>query len=273
MNIIVKYLLVTLLGFTSSFIQGQENNTNNIDKHLCKNNNIKCIKVFDFKLKNDTQTGDGHLLFQWKYNPKGLLIESVSSIPPLKKEIKNQYKYDSKEYLIEKTNFLFGTPSIEKSSYDINTSGQTIQKTEGLKTWLYTYNEKGNLIEEKWYYSGKNLSNKFFLDKYEYNNQNLITKMVRYRPDNTIFFYKTFEYDNNNNPTKISRFQNSRRTNIWIYKYDNQGNKIDEQYFEDGILTMWSKSKYDKKGLITEQKGRLNGAEEEYFRKYTYEYF
>ena len=36
---------------------------------------------------------------------------------------------------------------------------------------------------------------------------------------------------------------------------------------------MWSKTEYDEKGLIIEEKGRLNGAPDEYFREYTYEYY
>ena len=275
MKNILKYSLVILITIisTTTSIFGQENDINNIHKSLYRNNKIKSIRIKDFKLENNKQTGDGHLLFHWKYDTRGLLIESISSIPPFKDEMKSQYKYDSLDRLVEKMKIMFGTPLIDKFVYEVNKQGQIIKKTEDKQAWLYSYNEKGNMIEEKWYYLDESLSDKFYLNKFEYNKQNLKTKVTRFHSDNTVFFHKTFEYDDSNNLTKVLRFQNNTITSKWINKYDNQGNLIFEQYFENDILSMWSKTKYDANHLIIEEKGRLNGAPEEYFRKYTYEYY
>lgn len=257
------FSLAVLIIFFLANSFGQDNN--NIDRSLCSKNKIRSIKVYEYKYRNAKLKGRCKLLFYWIYDTTGLLSEDyfyggfpVGTVHDTYKYDNNGnrtgkslYKYDDKNRIIEKEISNFGGK------------------------WYYTYDSLGNQTRIKWYWFGETKQNSYFLDSFEYNDKNRITKMVRYKADKSIYFYKTYDYDSVGNMTKEIRFEKSDTTDIWTNQYDQSGNRIENKSFDkrQNKIIAWYKTSYDNKGLIINEIGKLSHEDKQYYRKYIYEHY
>jgi len=111
---------------------------------------------------------------------------------------------------------------------------------EYLSKKIYIYNEKGDEIEQNWYYEG-NLSSKQIN---KYNDKGMISESSIYKSDGTFVKKETYKYDNLGNRIEMKwYFQNGNLFLTYTYKYDTSGNKI--EWYSDGEKQTY---KYDEEG-------------------------
>ncbi|WNB18688.1 hypothetical protein [Marivirga arenosa] len=130
--------------------------------------------------ENDTPSNS----IEYTYNQKGDLIKEIGKTPNGRVIYLNYeatYEYDKNENKIKETKIFTTSP------------------TESHRTTIYSYNNKGKLIEEKTEDSGVPRNNKHL--KYEYGSNERLSKVLRFsQNDNSWKVTKTLSYDENGNP-------------------------------------------------------------------------
>ena len=160
------------------------------------------------------------------YSNKNLLLKTYSSV-------------DANHY----TEYFYTT------SYKISEVVRVVN--EGENTTNYTYNGQDNIIRENLVYYITD-SPEHSYRNYEYNHQGLLLMKSAFLllNDGEYDFrsYKTFEYDLNNNIISYSIY-NPEDIKVKYFElfYDNSGNVIETNFYQNGELSFNNKYEYDNK--------------------------
>ena len=168
----------------------------------------------------------------YKYDPLGYLVEDedFSQVG----YDKNNYKYYSNGKLKKIIHY-----NSNETVFEYDSSGRIIGKKEkdGVnddKCYTYKYDEKGRMVEEIYNY-GSSQHSTFF--KYDAGG-NLVEKSMSgyafsYEPVNTTYSYK---FDSNGNKIEEEKCEYNKEKELlarYILKYDSRGNKIEQTKLED----------------------------------------
>jgi hypothetical protein len=280
-----------LLGRVKYFKE-QTYHFNNFKKEekILSNELFVCFDKFGNKIKEKRYNKDKviELNKKWKYNRKEQLIEILDYYEDKYLDQKFVYRYNLNNKLIEikrSSNFLLEKEENklmsckyhnngmlkEENFYRINSGKLEIKKKYNKKGFLIeiddfdwsginiferyipVFDEKGNKIEESFYYAGKSIPSDKRIYKYDiYNNLiekksydlegfkekvifgnydfkgNFLSKCITYVDD--MFEYKTFlKYDSTfNKIIEIIYKTNNEITRKIVFKYDKFGNQIEE---------------------------------------------
>lgn len=135
---------------------------------------------------------------------------------------------------------------------------------------LIKYDEKGNKIEVNFYNADGSLSSKRFDKTNEKGNK---IEVSFYNADGSFNYLNTinYKYDKNGNIIE-EKWYNPKGHLIWHVKYDDKGNEIEfNEYKLPGVLRLKEINKYNRKGFIVEKKMYHKGSETP-FRSYKYKY-
>ncbi len=263
------FIFFLLLLSSTAFSQENENP----HRKLYKTNKVKSVKVYDYGYKDGEAKGKGKLLFSYTYDTTGSLIVSDSYIP---RKFHEEYVYNERGEIADEIADIAG-PFHTYFYYEYDAKGRMTEKSKGHDggKWLYTYDDAGNKVIEKWFYMGNLDTNSYFTDYFEYNDKKQLTKMTRHSGDGSVYFYKNFGYDVAGNLLQETRYENNTKTDIFLYRYDANHNCIEQETFgpKQEKPNTWNKTVYDARGLETEETGLLSVEEKPYYRKYVYEYY
>lgn len=130
------------------------------------------------------------------YDDQGNLTETVEFDPPNTEKIKITYEYNDQNKLTQKSKWVGGN-FIYREEYMYNNQSaltRIIKETEKESEYtnnMYQYDDKGKLVEEKWY---DNHPDDYSSKEYSYNENGLPTQVeVYYAPYNYRVLYK-FKY-------------------------------------------------------------------------------
>lgn len=140
--------------------------------------------------------------------------------------------------------------------------------------WKLKWDDKGRVIEESVFDTDGNLKYKRTF-KYDNNGNNIEREdQTAYTHDTNRFMYSkyVYKYDNKNNKIGWYREDNidSSLSPMETYKYDDNGNILEEKSFSDGVLSAIIKYDYDNNGNLIEVK--TNSLDRDYSSKATINY-
>ena len=168
--------------------------------------------------------------------------------------------------------FFFGSSSVvrvynddftksQKASFKINNvktvTGYTFNYTDGtptkngIKSMQEKFDQKGNRIEEIWYEENGKTAREA---SYTFNEEGIELKNVGmsvHKP-----FYNNWLYEFNDTTKSIVKYHSQYQLNKekWVYNYDANGNKTQEQYYDvTGEENLRFVFKYDEKGRLAEK--------------------
>jgi hypothetical protein len=204
---------------------------------------VKSISTFDENkiLRHETTYNEqGKITKKLYYEPDGSLYE------------KESYDYDDDG---NKTKYTYYKVSFGTQNFSYDKKGNLIELDEDLDPfyksdiarYIYKYNESGSLIEEVSYTKQGKIFEKTI---YSYKNGKLVKKLYR-RPDKKTPAKTIYSYNSKGNNTKITFYwYNGSLSGIWIYDYDNMGNKTkwEKQHYYSGTYRGKSIYLYDKRG-------------------------
>ena len=230
---------------------------------ISKNKNIKEMREY---IKN-CETGEKELLFLYKYNIKGDIIEKQMTYDYSKiiekyeydekgKKISGiwqgigleagcgifQYKYDNNNNLIEETKLdSLGKIKYKKTfKYDVkNNKIQDITFNEdGEENYknIYSYDENNNLIEQIYYTTGEALC----IIKFKYNSNGKLIEQIYHDAKNyRINCISNYKYDKNGNLVEIyDTNSDGNFLSLLINTYNGYGEKIEQiRYHKNGKKT------------------------------------
>jgi len=123
-----------------------------------------------------------------------------------------------------------------------------IKEGDMLNKFIYSFNEKGNIIETNLYDPDDNLDGKY---SYTYdNNKGNKTEMISYNPDGSKDESCTYKYDSKGNMIEEVWYNtDGKLSKKYRYKYDEKGNQIEMDRYEgrDSLICKDS-YKFDDKG-------------------------
>lgn len=201
----MKKIILLIVAILSVTACAQQTEKKNYLKKENLNGKVKSIREIEYiaTIKDDKIEKKQIRKMQFsQYDKEGKKVEEQFYKPNGKPDVKHTHKYDGKGDLVR----------IEAEWADF----------VGLFTGLniYTYDNKGNLIEEETYDSEK-------------------------------FVYK---YDEKGNLVERSQLFDEDKREKTLYKYDDEGNKIEAYiYNSDEVLQFKSTYMYDKKGNLVEE--------------------
>jgi hypothetical protein len=156
------------------------------------------------------------------------------------------------------------------------------------ETW--SYNGEGNKVEYTTYRNGEPR----MTHKYEYDDSGYNTREMWVRADGTIDYEFQYVYDDRGNMLEKNGMFNNTLNDRWVFKYDEDGNKIEEghaggdavvyarfvysfddnrnviskeEYGKNGELVRKESFTYDMQGNMTEEMEKAN----QYSRTFKYE--
>ena len=187
-----------------------------------------------------TLANSGTTIIENNYRNDQLIISLNSIVQPLSTVVtKTAYTYsDQGEILSIVSNSLDTIASVsgfsERHIWQYNDKNKptkmlNIKNNSDTLTVLFTYDEKGNVAEEKWFRKGQTIE-KYY---YYYDNDGLLTDVVRFNdrvgkllPD---FVY---EYDDNANIIKMTQtIKGGTDYFIWKYTYNDKNLKATESCY------------------------------------------
>ncbi len=190
-----------------------------------------------------------------------------------------QYQYDSNQNLISKTKEIIGTATINESyTYDSNNFLIRYQKTysngfnqESLytndengrliseefynfgtyaTTYLYSYDPSGNLISKESFNQELNTYSQFF--EYIYNDDLLVEENWYESNGGSLQSSRTYEY-NSDDLLILESLYLTNSTQTIEYTYNDSGQLIFRNSYDDGVQTDCAEMEYDECGLRTKQ--------------------
>lgn len=121
----------------------------------------------------------------------------------------------------------------------------------GVKTSLETFDKRGNLIEDI-VFSEKGETSSEFTNSY--NDDGILLKsigMVNHKPR---YNFWTYHYNDSTGTLTKSHAKSNLYKEKWVYKFDKEGNKTEEEYYDaDGYLLSRKAFKYDEKNRLLEK--------------------
>lgn len=184
-----------------------------------------------------------------RYDERGNLIEFNWYNSDGNLELTLSYTYDVEANIIERKKYYYG------SLY---------------KKHIYSYNEKGHVIEEKWYGSHGTLEDSATSTYDEKGNR---VEWTLFKSDGTLTKVATYKYDDKGNVIEeYYTYPGGIIESKYTYTYNDQRKIIEVNRFKsDGTLEDKRTYKYDVKGNRIEMRWYYNGIEE-YIFTYVYEY-
>lgn len=229
-----------------------------------------------------------------------LFIQSCSSsVETEKEEEKIRYEEVSEKILknidLEEREYISSSKisSIEKINFSLDSNGKPLASA---RQSTLKYNSKGFLTETIIYDDDEIVKYKF---NYDYDKDGRKTKSTSFIQDKIVNYF-TYDYNEFGNKTKAYRHNPSGDLEeYYIYKYDNEGNLIEEEWFsssgkkvysleneyENGIKTRSSTYdenynllyeyilKYDEKGNVIEEIKYDTRGEQAGLIQYIYKYY
>ena len=129
------------------------------------------------------------------------------------------------------------------ATYKYNNTGKPIEIIE--------YNPEGEISINSIDYSKLGLSAKYI---YKYDEKGNLAEEKRYGYDSLLIYKGIYKYDEKDSKIEENHYyyhSDGKLDRKYIYKYDNKGNKIEESY-SDGWLDPQRIDKYDDKGNVIE---------------------
>lgn len=202
----------------------------------------------DGKLKGNDEYGIAKFVDQYDQNGKLILSETYDAEDKLIGGefgiAKNVYKYDTNGRLISKETF-DAEGNLKENNYNTARS-------------IFKYDAKGNEIEMSLYTANGKLIPHFINARttYEYDDNANKTKEIGYKENGEIGYRTEFIFDNKNLLKEVTSYNSEEKLLAFNlnnnepkkkYQYDNQGNKIvEETYNEDANLMAKSEYSHDQ---------------------------
>ena len=202
----------------------------------------------------------------YKYNDKGLVVEETKyNNPGRNPSHKYMYKYNDKGLKIEETYEYEGKLS-GKYVYKYNDKDLKIEETFTnnfhseilIGKIVYKYNDKDLLIEKTYY---DKLGEPNYRTVYEYNKSE--KEIVKGYTEIKVYEYKYKSSELDSESKNLSHhYTHDKNGNIvticgkdykFVYKYNDKGYLIEQQYFSDEELQHITKYKNNDKGLRIEE--------------------
>ena len=116
-------------------------------------------------------------------------------------------------------------------------------------TWLYTYDEKGQLVSRYGYTTNNQLH---YANEYEYDTNGRVTKhTIYYSADKQRLWGYRYEYDSNGLLINEIKFEQDKDTSRTEYTYDKNGNKLSATLHKNENSSRLSDTwEYDRKGNL-----------------------
>ena len=248
--------LTFILIFIGFLCYGQKNDSTVFNSEETQNLNIRLlgqvksviVTIEKVELENKEEI---EYYFDIKGQPTKIIQKSLE-YDPIANDLKNAV-----------TNFEFNNGLLDSK---LNT------KVSGLDGCLYDHDDKGNIINKKYYFDNCLTSEKC----YEFDEFNRLTKSLNYsygysennsnvklsKKSKYLSLFETFAYDDSGN--LIVETLNNVKGNVYkkyFYSYDNYGNKIEDAWIQD--------YKNNKSDTPTPSQGYQYNLKGELIRKYS----
>lgn len=227
------------LKLTFTCIEFKNNQT---DNDLSKNNlngNVKSVTSLSYEAKNY----DGKLV-KGDNVSEGLFEGNTVEI------------YNNTGYLLEEKNFYYDGSVYLSVLYSYDEKGKLVNRSNfnhGKKGYSkeFEYDENGNMINE-YDLTPTGIAQRNWAYKYDKKGNN-IERSYTYFLDESNDFKTLYEYDNDGNKVQESTYDKYGIQNtIIFYKHDTNGNLIEEKVYSKSDLFYTNEFKYDSKGNILE---------------------
>lgn len=206
------------------------------EKFDADNNLIYSMEYFydDFGkiIKKTSQNSDGKCLKKivYKYDKNNLLIKETTYGADKSYQGHNEYSYNDNKLLDHRV-VVNNTGRFEfQYTYNNNVLSSVAFGHElGEGRYEYTYDDKGNMIHEKWYdhMQDGNLVGTY---DYTYNDRNTLIKEVEYNPDGSVYSYTVYEEDEKGRAKNMAHHYPDGTLHINCdvnsYEYDNEDRLI-----------------------------------------------
>ena len=196
-----------------------------------------------------TESGNDNSVDSYIYDAQGNTVEFIRKENGT--EIRYTYSYDEQGHIVETVRYRFGKPANrESTTYDHNgnkTEWVNIDAFENkvLQKEIYTYNDAGTLIEER-YEDEDGVSTTV----YTYDTHGNLAEYIYTKSDGTVK-RKTFEYDQNRKLTAETEYKDDILVRRKTFLFDEKGNIIEETE-DDGKAIETTSYKYDSHGNVVE---------------------
>jgi hypothetical protein len=154
---------------------------------------------------------------------------------------------------LKKENLKGRVQSITDNEFSVNSNQGDITKNELWNTYTYSYNQKGNRLEETYHQSSG------YSDINKYDGDGNMIESEAYNAGSTEPITSTFKFKYDKKKNIIEKYQyqsDGKLCYTYTYINDNQGNPIEEnqyQSYQDGSFMSRKSFKYDNKGNLIER--------------------
>ena len=233
----IKFAIIVFLLMV--FVCNCYSQTNDL-KEMGYNGNIESIVETRYEKNGDLRIDDGKLIY--RFNNKGNILEECF--------------YESDGDLSYRTIYIYNENDDKKlEQLKTFSDGNTI-----ISDYKYTYDEKGNLLEERLCdLYGRKIAEK------KYDEKGNMLEEIKYLMGYAYNINKC-TYDEKGNKLEECRYLNDRLFSKNKYTYNDKGNKLEGEgcrYDSDGELEYILKYIYDDKGNKLETRYFINEVEEE----------
>lgn len=247
---LTPFLLFTMLYCNATYTQELHNRNTNWEKENLKEN-IQSYTEISEPQKQIVDEISGPSKTKFVFNKQGHLIErSFYNYRLGDFDLQWTYKYDNQGNQIEFR---------ECTGNDLHQKKCILSK--------YTYKKKGNQTEIKLYEIREFLPESEDGDYthkkwiYTYNNKGYLIEAEEYRGEKDLHTVNNYIYDNKGNLTTKKHVYNEKEYSKTSYKYDKKGNMLEWKY--------WASNDNDLNKIITYSYDDKENIVEKSFRKYT----
>ncbi len=205
-------------------------------------------------LSNQNLTGKVKTLTESIYKA----VDTLGKTQKISLSFMNSYTYDKNGNKSEWREYYAGFNRHMESQYESwlpdSLKKKNVDNSDGklYKKHIYTYDDKGKLIESNTYNQDSSLFSK---STFIYDDKGNQIEEDKYEPNGELFLKLTFKYDEDGNKLENKYFSNSDTTfsSKATYSYNDKGKRIEAcRYDRNDSLTNSYKYKYNSKGYESE---------------------
>jgi antitoxin component YwqK of YwqJK toxin-antitoxin module len=162
--------------------------------------------------------------------------------------------FDHSGRLIDQTSTTYASGNVRKWIFTYNQDGQlgeevTQDNSEIANTVVYAY-QQGKLVKKTWYKGAKKEIEKIWY--YQYSNTGRLVNEYWTDSQNKVAWKCNYVYDIRGNLIEKNWSVDDRPTSKWTYRYDADGNIIENAEYTNGFLQEVTFNAYDKQNRLKE---------------------